>query len=76
MPQTTRSASSSAANAAPAKKPGSANFIELEDQLLCQSYKNVSTDPTIGESLDDDDLATFHQILNANKCKVSKYGSN
>jgi hypothetical protein len=66
MPPKTRSASSRAAKAAPAKKPRSANFIESEDQLLCQSYKYVSTDPTIGESLSGHDLAVFHQLLNSN----------
>jgi hypothetical protein len=33
------------------KKPNTSNFTELEDQLLCQAYINVSTDPTIGNGM-------------------------
>jgi hypothetical protein len=44
----TTAATTGAAASKEKKKPKTSNYTELEDQLRCQAYINVSTDSTIG----------------------------
>jgi hypothetical protein len=51
MPPKKKPAAAPASAAKEKKKPKTSNYTELEDQLLCQAYINVSTDPTIGNGM-------------------------
>jgi hypothetical protein len=60
------------------KKAKTSNYTELEDQLLCQAYINVSTDPTIGNGMKSKQFwskvtTMFKHLLNDNKDDLEEW---
>jgi hypothetical protein len=60
------------------KKAKTSNYTELEHQLLCQAYINVSTDPTIGNGMKSKQFwakvtTMIKHLLNDNKDDLEEW---